>query len=163
MYSLVSVVGTLIVGTAILGSAVADDIPLRRPQEINCVQKVSISAASVSAPKKAVKPKIQQPRLAKNIIAPGEVENMINGYAAQYGVDPNLMKSIAKCESRFNANAVNGSHAGMYQFKDTTWVSTRRAMGLDTNPELRFDAQEATKTAAFKLAHGGKQAWAQCL
>jgi hypothetical protein len=163
MYGLVSVVGTLVVGTALLGSAVSEDIPLQSTGEISCVQKVSISKASVSPPVRKVKPVAQKPKLAKNIIAPTEVENMITGHAAQYGVDPNLMKKIAKCESTFNANAVNGSHAGMYQFKDSTWVSTRRAMGLDTNPQLRFDANEATKTAAFKIAHGGKQAWQQCL
>jgi hypothetical protein len=51
----------------------------------------------------------------------------------------------------------------MYQFSASTWVSTRGAMDHDTDPALRFDANEAIKTAAFKIASGGQSAWKNCL
>jgi hypothetical protein len=35
-------------------------------------------------------------------------------------------------------------------------------MGLDSNPDLRFNADESIKTAAFKIAHGGIGAWPNC-
>lgn len=163
---LTSVVSVVALASVSVAGAAVDDVPLRSPQTpIYCVQRVSIEGIKTPKPKAKPKPKIAKEvtKLVKNIIAPGEVENIINTYANQYKVDSNLMKKIAKCESTFNANAVNGRHAGMYQFADTTWVSTRKTMGLDPNPSLRFDPHEATKTAAFKIANGGKQAWAECL
>lgn len=53
-------------------------------------------------------------------------------------------------------------YVGMYQFAAQTWQSTRTAMGLDPNPELRMNAEESIKTAAYKIANGGIQAWPNC-
>jgi hypothetical protein len=51
----------------------------------------------------------------------------------------------------------------MYQFTSETWAATRRQMGADPNPDLRFGAKEAIETAAFKIANKGESAWANCL
>jgi hypothetical protein len=90
-------------------------------------------------------------------------EELFNLYSSQYKVDKDLMKRIAQCESGQRPEAVNGPYGGMYQFHASTWVSTRTAMGADTNPDLRFDARAAIETAAFKIANGGQMAWANCL
>jgi hypothetical protein len=35
-------------------------------------------------------------------------------------------------------------------------------MGLDTNPDLRKNAEEAIRTAAYKILNGGRGAWPNC-
>jgi hypothetical protein len=35
-------------------------------------------------------------------------------------------------------------------------------MGLDANSDLRFNAEEAIKTAAFHISQGGQGAWPNC-
>lgn len=50
----------------------------------------------------------------------------------------------------------------MYQFTTETWIATRKSMGADTNPDLRYGAKEAIETAAYKIANGGVNAWANC-
>lgn len=91
-----------------------------------------------------------------------EVIGYIEKYASEYGVNKDMMIGIAKCESGFRSNAVNGPYAGIYQFVSGTWISNRRAMGLDESLDLRFDAKEASKTAAFKMSRDGFGAWPVC-
>lgn len=94
---------------------------------------------------------------------PTEVLALIDKYSAEYGVDRNAMIVIAKCESGFDPAALgSGIYGGLYQFITGTWVSNRNAMGLDPNPDLRFNAEEAVKTAAFKMSRDGFGAWPVC-
>jgi len=83
-------------------------------------------------------------------------------YGIQYNVKPETLREIAWCESQFRADAVNGPYAGLFQFSSGTWVTTRVAMGLDSNPDLRFNADESIKTAAFKISQGGLSLWPNC-
>ena len=85
-------------------------------------------------------------------------------FGQAYGVDPALLKVIAKCESNFNPGVVssNGLYGGLYQYMSATWASTRNEMGADPDPQLRFDPKEAIRTTAFKIAHGGIGAWPLC-
>lgn len=95
--------------------------------------------------------------------APGELEGLFQKYADEYHVDRELMKRIAACESSFNTQADTGKYAGMFQFAEQTWVSTRIQMGLDSNPEIRKNAEEAIRTAAYMVSLGRQGAWANCL
>lgn len=72
------------------------------------------------------------------------------------------MKKIAYCESGGHPGASNGPYGGMFQYTVQTWEATRRLMGADTNPDLRYGAQEAIETTAFKLSRGGDAAWEHC-
>jgi soluble lytic murein transglycosylase-like protein len=102
------------------------------------------------------------PRIIR-IVTSAELETLFAKYGAEFNVDPNWLKKIAKCESNFNQNANNsGLYLGMFQFAAQTWSSTRRSMGLDPNPELRTNAEESIKTAAFMLARGRQNAWPNC-
>lgn len=83
-------------------------------------------------------------------------------YAGQFGVDKEHLKKIAYCESHYNPGAQNGLYGGMYQYSASTWQSTRQQMGADPNPDLRFDAEQAILTSAFKIAAGGIGAWPVC-
>lgn len=92
-----------------------------------------------------------------------ELDNFFTTYSGQYGVDRELLRKIAQCESSFNSNARHLGYGGMYQFSEESWRSARGAMGLDTNPELRFHAEESVKTAAYKLSQpNGANAWPSC-
>lgn len=95
-------------------------------------------------------------------LMPLELEGLFDKYCAEYKLDKELLKRIAYCESTFNSQAVNGPYAGMYQFLASTWISNRKAMGLDPNPDLRFNAEESIKTTAYKISRDGTGAWPVC-
>ena len=117
-------------------------------------------------PKPTIKPQALSAKLEVNAVhkttAPNDVQVLIEKYADMYKVNKDMMVHVARCESGFRANAVNGPYAGIYQFLASTWKSNRAAMGQDTNPELRFNADEAIKTAAFKMSRDGFSAWPDC-
>lgn len=100
--------------------------------------------------------------LAQPVPKETELEEMFAQFANEYGIDRRTLEYIAYCESRWNPKAVNGKHAGMYQFNPTTWSATRVRMGQDPDPNLRFDARESIRTAAHKISEGGIGAWAYC-
>jgi len=94
--------------------------------------------------------------------APEFILALIEKYSAEYKVSRDMMLGIAQCESGFREDAINGPYAGLYQFVSSTWASNRRAMELDTDPNLRLNAEEAVKTAAFKMNRDGYGAWPVC-
>ena len=91
-----------------------------------------------------------------------EIHGFIERFSAQYGVDANIMRHIAVCESGFNPLAVNGLYAGLYQYSETAWKGNRVLMGEDPNSELRFNAEEAAQTAAFMVSLGKGWVWPNC-
>lgn len=90
-------------------------------------------------------------------------ESDFESASSQYNVSKDKLKKIALCESGINPAAVNGPYGGMFQFTAETWTSTRRQMGKDENPDLRFNAKESIDTAAYKISNGGERAWLNCL
>lgn len=90
------------------------------------------------------------------------LDGWFTAYSNLYSVDRQLLSHIAVCESQLNPNAVNGVYAGLYQFSGATWKSTRNAMNLDPNPQLRYNAEESIHTAAFKLSTSGPASWPNC-
>ena len=121
-------------------------------------QKEAIEVKLASRQKFAPASKVKKP-LAP---APYNLEALFDQYSQQYGVKKELLRKIARCESGFNPRAVNGPYGGMFQFLTSTWQSNRRAMGLDPNPDLRFNPEEAVKTTAFKISRDGTGAWPVC-
>jgi len=95
-------------------------------------------------------------------IPPGAYEEWFSRFSSQYAVDRQLLKRIAICESGLNPNAKFGDYAGIFQFSNSAWQTARRTMNMDPNPVLRFNPEEAIKTAAFKLATGGRNSWPNC-
>lgn len=109
-------------------------------------------------PTKIPKPTtIPQPKFS-----PEEIHAFIERFAAQYSVDPNVLRHIAVCESGFNPSVVNGPYAGLFQFSGITWKNNRLTMGEDTNTDLRFNAEEAIQTAADLISRGRKEIWPNC-
>jgi soluble lytic murein transglycosylase-like protein len=95
-------------------------------------------------------------------VARYDYDEVFGRYGEQYGLDKAYLKRVAFCESSYNPKAVNGVYGGMYQFLASTWSATRREMGLDPDPDLRFEAEEAIKTAAYKISKEGAWAWPVC-
>ncbi len=83
-------------------------------------------------------------------------------YAGSQSVSIEMLRKIAVCESGYNQFARNGIYGGLFQFSSNTWKSTRTHMNADSNPDLRFNAEEAIKTAAFRFATAGYAAWPNC-
>lgn len=124
--------------------------------KIEVPAKLSISLATVNfAP-------LELKKALKVLSASIDVESLLDKYSMEFGVDKNLLKKIANCESHFNTGSKNGDYGGMFQFSTGTWIGTRNQMGLDSNPDLRFSGEEAIKTAAFKISRGGVGAWPAC-
>ena len=100
---------------------------------------------------------------SSNVVSGPELDNFFTIYSSQYGVDREQLRRIALCESSFNTNATNLGYGGMYQFSEGSWISARSIMGENTDPGLRFNAEQSVKTAAFKLAQpNGANAWPSC-
>jgi len=103
------------------------------------------------------------PTLQSITTAPTDLDSLFTKYANEFGVDNELLKKIAKCESGFNPTSNNSDmYLGMYQFSSSTWSVNRNRMGLDPNPDLRTNAEEAIRTAAFVISRGGRNAWPNC-
>jgi hypothetical protein len=91
-----------------------------------------------------------------------QINALIDKFSAQYGVDPNLMRRIAICESGFRSNAVNGPYKGLYQFGAITWKNIRKEIGEDPDPNLRLSAEASIKTAAYAVSQGKRDIWPHC-
>lgn len=91
-----------------------------------------------------------------------EIHALMERFSGQYGVDVNVLRHIAICESDFNPLAQNGKYAGLYQFDIITWQNNRRLMGEEINPDLRYNAEEAVQTAAFLISKGKRYLWPNC-
>ena len=92
-----------------------------------------------------------------------QIIQWIQIYSTQYNISATQLQSIAQCESRLNPNAHNHLYGGLFQFAPSTWISNRNAMGLDSNLNLRYNPEEAIKTAAFKISQDGTGAWHNCV
>lgn len=91
-----------------------------------------------------------------------QIYEFTNRFGNQYGVDPNVLRYIALCESGFRPEARNYVYGGLYQFSPNTWASYRKKMGEDQSADLRYNAEEAVQTAAFALSLGMGKIWPNC-
>jgi hypothetical protein len=91
-----------------------------------------------------------------------QIYEMTNKYAGVFGLDANVIRYIAICESGFNPLAHHYIYAGLFQFSPGTWKAYREKMGEKTDIDLRYNAEDAVKTAAYILSLGGSQNWPLC-
>lgn len=103
-----------------------------------------------------------KPTVTPSSVTSSEVNSFIDRFSAQYGVDPNVLRYIAICESGFKSNAKNGPYIGLYQFGEITWENIRREFGEDINPNLRYSAEESVQTAAYAISKGKIGIWPNC-
>ncbi len=91
-----------------------------------------------------------------------ELESLFTKHSERFSVAKDLLKKIANCESGFNPNAINGNYMGMFQFSPNTWINNRMLLGENTDINLRTNADEAIKTAAFMISRHITNAWPNC-
>lgn len=140
----------------------ASDNPLpTTPVTITFPQPKKTYKPVVLASKTEVAP-VHAPAVVTRTYPESQYDAWFNQYGSQFGVEPELLKKIAYCESHYNPGAQNGPYGGMYQYLDSTWQATRNLMGLDPDPDLRFDAEQSIMTSAFKIKAGGIRAWPVC-
>ena len=94
--------------------------------------------------------------------APENFEPLFSEFASVYGVDANLLKKIAECETHFNNSVSAPPYAGMFQFLENTWVTYRKLMGKDPDINLRYGARESIETAAYVVSLGKLHLWPVC-
>jgi hypothetical protein len=95
-------------------------------------------------------------------VTAAQLDEWFTKYSNHYSIDRQKFWNIAVCESGLRPSATNGIYGGLFQFSPATWKTTRAAMQMDTNPDLRFNAEEAIKTAAFKTSVAGLASWPNC-
>jgi hypothetical protein len=173
----VGVIAGILIG--IVGIVVAQDTTQKNSRELNAVITPTVAITPSGTPKLIPSPTLKPTRTPtpKPTLTPtvtpiptfipytSEIlEGWFSRYSDEYHCDKELLRKIAACESGFNATSFNAKHnyAGIYQFAESTWRVTRRQMGVDENPDLRFNPEEAIKTAAFKISRGGVGAWKNC-
>lgn len=92
----------------------------------------------------------------------GNLDSLFAIYSKEYGISQDLLKKIAQCESNLNTNSVNGDYVGLFQYASNTWINTRKGLGLNSDPNLRTNAEESIRTAAYQIAHSGTGSWPYC-
>ncbi|MEK7544446.1 MAG: transglycosylase SLT domain-containing protein [Patescibacteria group bacterium] len=92
-----------------------------------------------------------------------QINEYIDRFSSQYGIDPNVLRHTALCESGFHPGATNGPYVGLFQFDATTWKTFRNLMGEDTNIDLRENAEEAVQTAAYVYSIHASRIWPHCV
>lgn len=138
------------------------EIPSEKEAQKEATKEVSVATPTIALPTVTPLPTEEPTPEPTNPPAP-ELEAMFDKYSSEYGVDKELMKKIAKCESGFNTTSNNsGMYLGMFQFGSSTWVANRNRMGLDSNPDLRTNPEEAIRTAAYVISTRGTGAWPNC-
>ncbi|MBI3380065.1 transglycosylase family protein [Candidatus Gottesmanbacteria bacterium] len=120
---------------------------------------IVITETPIPTPTKRPSP---TPTITPTPIPVGAMEDWFNKYASKESIDREKLKRIAVCESGLNPNARFLDYGGLFQFSTSSWISTRTNMNLPTDPALRFNPEEAIKTAAFKVATEGIHAWPNC-
>lgn len=67
------------------------------------------------------------------------IQAMVYDTAVKYGINPRDFMAMAHIESRFNPNAVNGQHDGLFQFSDAT-AKQYGIFGREFDPAANADA-----------------------
>ena len=91
----------------------------------------------------------------------GVIQDRIRYWARFYGVDENLALCLAKNESGFNplAKNPNSSAGGVFQFIDSTWVSTSVRMDTGFTLADKYDAEKNIQAGVWLLKNDGYGHW----
>jgi hypothetical protein len=118
-----------------------------------------------NSPKPTVTPTVKSTPtpVPQPVFSSQEINGFVDRFASQYGVNADVLRHVALCESGFNPLAMNLGYAGLYQFGSTTWKNIRNSFGEDPNPDLRLNAEEAVQTAAYAISIGKGGLWPNCM
>ena len=86
---------------------------------------------------------------------PREYSEWVEGYAAEYGIDPKIVYAVIKTESDFVPNATSNVGArGLMQIMETTynWIKTKLPEAEGTYADM-YDPEENIRYGAFFLSY----------
>lgn len=89
-----------------------------------------------------------KPTPAAPRVAAGELDHLINRYAAIYGVPSSLVHRVVRRESNYNPKARNGPNLGLMQIQ----YATAKSMGYRGSAAGLFDAETNLKYGVKYLA-----------
>lgn len=113
-------------------------------------------------PKPTPSPTPSPTPIPQSVFSSEEIHGFIERFAGQYGVDPNVLRHLAVCESGFNPLATKLNYVGLFQFSPNTWIKYRQLMGEDVDIDLRLNAEEAVQTAAYAYSLNHDSIWRNC-
>ena len=125
----------------------------------------TLEPTNTPTPSPSPQPKADQPLAdtpTQTPITSQQLDEWFTRYSNHFAIDRQKLWKVAVCESNLRSDARNGDYGGLFQFSTYTWNTTRRAMNMDPNPELRFNPEEAIRTAAFKMSTVGLSSWPNC-
>jgi soluble lytic murein transglycosylase-like protein len=112
-------------------------------------------APAPAAPETVEQPSEQPPADPEPAPEPQSVSGIIYAAAAEFGLAPDYLLSVASCESGLDPGAVNpAGYYGLFQFDEPTWG----AYGYGSI----WDPEAQARTAARMLAAGMSERWPNC-
>jgi len=124
-------------------------VSVRLSEPVAEVRHVGTKPLPVATPK---------PIVTTTTYGSGDIQSIIIAAANRYGVDPNWLLRIAKCESGFNPNAYNPSGAsGLFQFMPATFAANAPRAGF-AGASI-WDPVASANTAAFMFSIGQSGQW----
>lgn len=99
-------------------------------------------------------------------VSSGSIQDIVTAAATKYGLSQALMHRIAKCESNYNAQAINSGYTagdgsnptGVFQFIRSTYISFALKAGFPASDD-RLDAYSNINVAAWGFANGYASHW----
>jgi hypothetical protein len=84
-------------------------------------------------------------------------EYVVREAAAEFGVDPDLMLRIQRCEGSVPWARNRSTASGLFQHIERYWPGRAAAVGADGAPW--WDPQANARAAAWMMANGGTAPW----
>jgi len=94
-------------------------------------------------------------------IVPPSPAKIIHKWADYYGVDKDLAVRIAHAESGLDCKVQNkrSSAGGLFQFINSTFLSTQKRLGKRPDISRKFDCDENAELGIYLLSKGELQHW----
>lgn len=94
-----------------------------------------------------------------------EVDRSISDAAAEFQVDDTDLRTIVRCESRFNPHADSGSYKGLFQQASEYWSRRVTDFNEHHDPDVGDDIYspvDNARVSARMLANGLRDHWPNC-
>ena len=94
-----------------------------------------------------------------------EVDRAISESAGEFRVDDTELRSIVRCESKFDPHATSGSYKGLFQQVDDYWPKRVDDFNEHHDPDVGNDIYsqfDNSRVSARMLAAGEDEDWPNC-